>query len=240
MQTMTTSFTVRPVTSAAELDEACTVRAESYGHHVPALRSEFAEPDALDEDPACTSFIARDKASGLAVGTLRVQLGHVAQPLMLESSHALAPELAAQTRAELTRMSVLPGADALVRLVLWKAGLYFCLANQVQCMVIGARRPALIRQYQSLGFAAVSASAVPFAHAGGLPHWVLHLDVRSLERRWHAENHAMHGFMFDTHHPDLSVIGTAWRPVSTDQCPDISGIRLDAEKSAPSQRVSMA
>ncbi len=212
MQTMSTSFFVHPVASHEALEAACQVRALSYGRHVPSLRERFSAPDLLDEGGGCTSFIAVDKASHAPLGTLRVQTGHREQPLLLEASFELSEGLAAQTRAELTRLSVLPKADPLVRLLLWKAGLYFCLANQVQCMVIGARLPALIRQYKSLGFTELTTAPVIFGHAGGMPHHVLHLDVRMLERRWHACNHVMHRFMFDTHHPDLDVIGTRWRP----------------------------
>jgi hypothetical protein len=256
MQTMTMGFTVQPVHDDNTLAQACMVRAMSYGHHLPSLRDSFAQPDAMDESTSCSSFVATDKASGQAIGTLRIQRGCAAQPLMLEASFELPPELAQCTRAELTRMSVLPGADPLTRLLLWKAGFYFCLANQIQCMVIGARRPALIRQYKSLGFSEITQSPVPFAHAGGLPHSVLLFDVRSAERLWFQNNHALYTFMFDTHHPDMQVMAPTWRPqAKPDRLPAISadlaalgGRPHSSDKtdafvavtSAPSQRVSMA
>lgn len=241
MQTMTTGFTVFPVADDSELEEACRVRASCYGHHVPALRESFAQPDALDESDTCTSFLARDKASGQPLGTLRVQVGHADQPLTLEASYALPGALPEQTRAELTRMSVMPGANPLVRLLLWKAGFYFCLAKQIQCMVIGARRPALIRQYQSLGFTELTDVPVPFAHAGGMPHSVLYFDVRAAERHWHAQNHPLYRFMFATHHPDMDVVGSIRRrrARSEDQWSAATGTRWPEAKSAPSQRVSM-
>jgi hypothetical protein len=217
MTTTSMSFTVAPVGNDEQLRQACAVRAASYGHHVPALGRSFAEPDALDESGAATSFLALDKLTGRAVGTLRVQMGSAEQPLMLESSYALPGELPSQTRAELTRMSVLPKADPLIRLLLWKAGYYFCLAKQIQCMVIGARRPALIKQYKHLGFSELTEAPVPFAHTGGMPHSVLHFDVRSAERRWHHSNHALYGFMFATHHPDMDVIGPVWKPTRVER-----------------------
>jgi hypothetical protein len=227
MQTMSLSFSVSPVRSENALLQACSVRAESYGHHVPALRNAYAEPDPLDEGGACTSYIATDKASGQPVGTLRVQVGAPGLPLTLEGSYSLPATIAATTRAELTRMSVSPGADPLVRLVLWKTGYYFCLANQVQYMVIGARRPALIRQYRSLGFEQITDAPVPFTHAGGFMHSVLQFDVRSAERRWFETHHPLYEFMVDTHHPDMSVFGTAWRPGQRSRRADI-----DAETTA--------
>jgi hypothetical protein len=212
MTTTSMSFTVAPVGNDEQLRQACAVRAASYGHHVPALGRSFAEPDALDESGRATSFLALDKMTGRAVGTLRVQMGCAEHPLMLESSYTLPGDLPQQTRAELTRMSVLPKADPLIRLLLWKAGYYFCLAKQIQCMVIGARRPALIKQYKHLGFSELTEAPVPFAHTGGMPHSVLHFDVRSAERRWHHSHHALYDFMFATHHPDMDVIGPVWRP----------------------------
>jgi hypothetical protein len=201
-----------PVASDVALDEACAVRAESYGHHLPALRRDYAEPDELDRTGSASTFLALDKASGAAVGSVRVQLGGVGRKLLLEGSYAAPEWLALLPRAELTRMSVVAGADPLVRLLLWKAGLFYCLANQIRCMVIGARKPALIRQYQALGFERLSTEAVPFVHAGNLPHHVLWFDVTTLERRWHAARHRLYGFMFGTHHPDLDLFGPRWKP----------------------------
>jgi hypothetical protein len=242
MQTMTTSFTVQPVASDEALAMACEVRALSYGHHVPDLRASFAQPDALDESGTCVTFLATEKLTGKPIGTLRIQLGHREQPLLLEASWPMPPELELTTRAELTRMSVLRRADPLVRLLLWKAGFYFCLANQTECMVIGARLPALIRQYKGLGFTDLTHSAVPFAHAGGLPHHVLHFDVRSAERRWFNNHHTLYEFMFTTHHPDLHVMGPRWRPAvaGADQR-SVAQVAGRAGTSAePSQRLSIA
>ena len=246
MQTMTTSFTVSQVTDEASLVQACSVRAQSYGHHLPSLRESFAEHDAMDESASCTTYLATDKFSGQAVGSLRIQLGAPGRPLMLEASYELAAGTAGSTRAELTRMSVLPGADPLVRLLLWKTGFYFCLANQVQCMVIGARRPALIRQYKGLGFTELTREPVVFAHAGGLPHSVLHFDVRSAERRWYQDSHELYRFMFNTHHPDMDVMGPRWRPGPSKaaqreaQRSLVQATTLPGASSAPNHLVSMA
>ena len=55
------------------------------------------------------------------------------------------------TRAEITRLSAVAGADPLVKLCLMKASYLFCMATQIRWMVIGARNEALVRQYRSWG-----------------------------------------------------------------------------------------
>lgn len=212
METMTLGFRIRPVASDVALDDACVVRAESYGHHLPEMKSAYSEPDELDRDGSATTFLAIDKVSGAPIGSVRIQLSTLGSTLLLERSWAAPDWLQTLPRAELTRMSVVSGADPMVKLLLWKAGLYYCLANQMHCMVIGARKPALIRQYASLGFEPLTTDPVPFAHAGHLPHHVLWFNVATLERRWYESNHRLYGFMFGTHHPDLDLFGPRWRP----------------------------
>lgn len=240
METMTLSFGVRPIASDRALAAACAVRAHCYGHHVPALRDAYSEPDLLDESGTCTNFLAFDKTSGDPVGTVRIQLNTFGVPLLLESSFEMPEWMQPRTRAELTRLSVLPGADPLVRLMLWKAGLYYCLANQIQCMVIGARRSALIRQYQGLGFEELTSAPVPFAHAAGLPHSVLWLDVFAVERRWHQTNHPLYRFMFRTHHPDLDLFGQRWRPTPLAQRERSEAAAGASSSAVSSQRTSIA
>jgi len=212
MRTMTLSFSVRPVDSDAAMAQACAVRAQGYGRQLPALASRFAQPDALDESGTCCTFLATDKTSGVAMGTVRVQVGCAGRPLMVESALELPAWLQQRPRAEFTRLAVVPGADPLVRMVLWKLGWCYCMANQVQCVVIGARQPTLIRQYQTLGFEMLGAAPVPFAHAGGLLHSVLWLDLREAGRLWYDTRHPLFEFMSSTHHPDLEVCGPRWRP----------------------------
>ena len=200
------SFTVRLAASAADRRDACAVRARAYGRHLPQMRSTLVQPDALDAQPGTAVVLCRDKASGAAVGTLRIQRSDV-QPLQIENSVVLPKELAGRPRAEITRLAVQPGADAQVRLVLMKASYLYCLASQVRWMVIGARSDALIRIYRALGFRDVLGpdDRVPLAHAGGLPHRILAFDVTAAERTWLAAGHGLYPFMIETYHPDLQL-----------------------------------
>lgn len=202
----TLSFTVRLAASPADLRDACAVRASAYGRHLPALRDALEAPDAFDGRPGTALVICRDKASGAAVGTVRIQRASAA-PLAIEESAALPEVLRLRPRAELTRLAVLPGADAQVRLMLMKAAYLWCLASQVRWMVIGARSDALIRIYRRLGFVDVfgADARVPLAHAGGLLHRVLAFDVTAAERTWLAARHGLYPFMIETFHPDLQL-----------------------------------
>lgn len=205
MPTETLSFTVRIARDTRGLREACEVRALAYGHHLPALAHALAEPDALDREPGTVVLVCRDKASGQVVGTARIQRNHP-QPLAIESSVALPPHIAHHTRAEITRLAIRPGADALVRPMLVKACWLYAVAAQIRWLVIGARSAALVRIYRALGFEPLAPEPVPLAHAGGLAHHVLAFDVVAAERLWFAQQHGQYAFMVDTWHPDLQLL----------------------------------
>ncbi|MEK8049054.1 hypothetical protein AACH10_02265 [Ideonella sp. DXS22W] len=207
MTTARMDFTVRLVRGERELHEVCAVRAHSYGHHVPELQAALQTPDATDRLPGTVVLVARDKASGRAIGTARIQRNHP-RPLALEASVVLPEPVARQTRAEITRLAIVPGADPLVRPMLVKACYLYAVAAQIRWLVIGARSDSLIRIYRRLGFADLlpGAERVPLAHAGGLPHAVLAFDVVAAERTWHALQHNLYPFMVETWHPDLQLV----------------------------------
>lgn len=199
-------FSLFPVSGHVQLLEACAVRAQAYGHHLPELGRTLAEPDEIDRHPATTVFLCRDKASGEAIGTMRIQTS-VHGPLMLEHSVPLPERLAACGRAEITRLAVRLGADPLVKLCLMKASYLFCLAQRVQAMVIGARKASLIRNYQRLGFVDVFGDdrLLPLAHTGGLLHRILCFDVAAARRTWAEQGHPLYAFMIETQHDDLQL-----------------------------------
>ena len=211
MPTATLSFTVRIAHTMEDLLAACQVRSASYGHHVPELRTAFAQPDELDLSPATAVFVCTDKQSGQAIGTARVQVNSLG-PLLIESSVQVPDSMRDDARAEITRLAVVPGrTDPLIKLALMKASYLYCMANQVRWMVIGARSPALMRQYRRLGFDTLHEDGlpVPLAHAGHIDHWVLAFDVRAAERHWHEANHPLYTFMVGTVHPDIRLFEPA-------------------------------
>jgi hypothetical protein len=207
MSSCTLGFALQPAASHDDLLDACAIRAQAYGRHLPEMGARLAEPDALDQAPGTTVFLCRDKASGRATGTMRIQTSH-AGALMMERSVTLPGWLAAVPRAEITRLAVSVGADPLTKLCLMKASYLFCVAQQVQWMVIGARNEALMRNYRRLGFidALGHDELVPLAHTGGLMHRILAFDVFTAERAWAAVRHPLYGFMVQTLHEDLKVV----------------------------------
>lgn len=204
----TLSFTVSLASSERDLRDACALRAESYGHHLPHLLQPLQRPDAVDTDPGSAIFLCRDKASGEAIGTARVQTSRGAE-LAIERCADTAAHLRTQDRAEIARFSARRGADPLVKLSLWKASYLYCMASQARWLIIGARSEALVRQYQRLGFRDVhdDGRMVPLDYAGGLPHRILVLDIATAERHWHGSNNALYAFMIETTHPDIRLFG---------------------------------
>ena len=186
------------------------MRAVSYGHHIPQLQATLSEPDLLDADENTIVVLCVDKKTGGAVGTARFQT-NAGGPLLIEHSLTLPSDMRDDTRAEITRLSAVAGADPLVKLCLMKASYLFCLATQVRWMVIGARNEALMRQYRRLGFSNVfeDGTVMPLLHAGRLDHHILRFNVTTAESRWRERNHPLYEFMIETAHPDLQL----FRPV---------------------------
>ncbi len=217
-------FVLELVSSTQDLLDACSVRAQAYGHHLPDMGRKLAEPDELDFAAGTSVFVCRDKAEGRAMGTMRIQ-SNAFGPLMMEGSFGLPPWLHGASRAEITRLAVRVGADPLIRLSLWKASYLYCMANRLDWMVVGARNEALIRNYRRLGFVDVFGpeQLMPLAHTGGLPHRIMAFENTSAERRWGEMRHPLYQFVFETVHADLDACTLAQgegRPV------DMPGFRL--------------
>jgi hypothetical protein len=206
MQTQSLSFEVRIARTKQDLDAACRVRALSYGHHLPHLHEMMLEPDLLDADENTVVVLCVDKASGVAVGTARFQTNS-GGPLLIEHSVALPDAMRVDTRAEITRLSAVPGADPLVKLCLMKASYLFCMATQIRWIVICARSEALMRQYGRLGFASIldEGQTLQMLHVGRLQHHVLAFNVTAAESRWRDMKHPLYDFMIETSHPDIQL-----------------------------------
>ncbi len=203
------SFETRIARTPADLGAACRVRALAYGHHIPQFGAALLEPDLLDADQNTVVVLCVDKASGEAVGTARFQT-NAGGPLLIEHSMSVPEAMGDDTRAEITRLSAVSGADPLVKLCLMKASYLFCLATQVRWMVICARKEALIRQYQRLGFADIFGDerTIPMLHVGRIEHRVLSFNVTTAESTWREQNHPLYDFMVETAHPDIQLFSS--------------------------------
>ena len=211
------SFTLRPVETHAELRLACGVRAEAYGRKHFAYRESMAEPDDIDASPWTTVFLCEDKFTGQPVGTMRVQsTTRGEQRLEIEKYVEPPVHMVRHGRAEISRLAAVVGADAFVRVALWKAAYLYSVAIQVRWLIMGVRKPSLMRAYERMGAVDVfdDKHLVPLGHAGFMPHRILALEITSLEQRFLRINPPLFSFIFDTVHRDISVLPSMQRHVT--------------------------
>ena len=200
------SFTLRPAVTHDDLLKACAVRAEAYGNRDPAYRAAMAIPDGIDASPWTTVFLCEDKATQRPVGSMRIQAharGH--GELELEKYVQLPERITSTSRAEITRLSAVLGADPFVRLALWKVGYLACVEQGIRWLVMGVRKPSLIQAYEKMGAKDVfgDGRSVPLAYAKNLPHRVFALDVEDCPRHWESQDHPLLSFMTRTLHRDI-------------------------------------
>lgn len=202
------SFTLRPAETYEDLLQACAIRAEAYGHKVPSYRESMAVPDAVDACPWTTVFLCEDKATGRPVGSMRIQTCvHGQGGIELEKYAELPEEITGSQRAEITRLASVSAADPFVRLAMWKAGYLFCVDQSIRWLVMGVRKPSLIRAYEKMGARDVYADqrGVPLGYAGNLPHRVFALNIPECPQRWLANQHPLLRFMTGTKHADIQL-----------------------------------
>ena len=203
------SFTLRLVETHEDMAKVCRLRAMGYGHHAPALREHMALPDAIDQSPWTGVFLCEDKASGAPVGTMRVQ-DNMRGGVQVEVEKYLSlPDWLTESggRCEMSRLVIAAGADPLVKAALWKAGYLRCLSLQVKWMIVGARKPGLMKQYEYLGAFDMyeDQRLVPLGHGWNLPHRILVMNIADAAADWYEKRHRLLRFMVETEHPDISI-----------------------------------
>ena len=131
-------------------------------------------------------------------------------PLVVSELLDLPASLADRSLAEATRLAVKPGPGSkLIKLSLWKAFHRYCLANQIDTMLLAARRP-IDRDYLALGFHDPREGRVEFAvhHTGGLLHRLMVLDLLETERSWLSAPPRLFEFMFVRRHPEIRIFSS--------------------------------
>lgn len=202
-------FTIKVVSSLADLDKAVEMRRTAYRRHLP----EFAETmgvEALDDAPGTVVLLAQSRLDGGPLGTMRVQTNAFG-PLAVEQSVRLPDWLGEARLAEATRLGVARGTiGRTVKVALCKAYFMYCAQNGVDWMLITARSP-LDREYEAMLFGDVYGQNefLPMAHVGGLPHRVMAKPVALVRQRWAKVNHPFLGFFFETDHVDIDVSVTS-------------------------------
>ena len=194
------------IVSRRALQEVAKLRAETYGKHMPQLAALLSQPEPADFSRGCEVFVAKSKLDGSLLGTLRTH-ANVYNPLPLQASLELPQRFRGTRMVETTRLCVKGGLNAsTVRNALFKAMHQYCLDQNVDWMVVAARRH-VDRIHDSLLFEDVKEPRVyyPMAHAGGVPHRVLSFSPKGAEALWRSRQHPLYSFIFETHHPDLDL-----------------------------------
>ena len=202
-------FTVKIVRTQEQLSQAVNIRAEAYRKHVPTLAESMHSPEDLDRSSDTIVFLAEGKSDRSPLGTIRIQT-NFRNPLSLESSVTLPKKYHGRPAAGVSRLAVKAGPRGrLVKLALFKALHRYCLAKQVEWILIGAR-PPLDKAYLDLGFIDVFDDQLsrPLASASGMPHRILCFEVFTAERRWYDLSHPLYLFMGERFHPDIEIFSS--------------------------------
>lgn len=200
------SFTVRLARSEEHLISAIKVRSEAYSRHLPDMGEMLRLPEEVDTSIGMIVFLAESKMTGEAIGTLRIQKCDE-ESLLIEDSIELPVEMKHRPRISVTRLAVKAGRESKeVKLALFKAMLLYCLAMQIDWIVIAARSP-IDRTFEYLGFDDVfeKGKNYPIQSARNKLHRILVMCPRTLERTYFAQEHALHGFFFRQFHPDIEI-----------------------------------
>ena len=202
-------FTVRIVRTEEHLTKAVEIRAQSYGRHFPEVGERFRTPEDADRAPFSLVLLAESKADGEALGTLRIETNSKG-PLAVEALLPQDSEYDGKPIAFVTRLGVKNGNEAsLVKLTLFKALHRYCLACQIEWLVVIAR-PPMDRQYVKLGFNDVyeAGTLLPIAWADDVPMRLLALEAISCERIWRENKNPLYKFMFLDYCPDIAVFNS--------------------------------
>ncbi|MCX7230855.1 MAG: hypothetical protein NTW15_17975 [Burkholderiales bacterium] len=203
------SFRVRIVRTEEHLTKAVQIRASSYGRHHPEVAELLQSPEDADRAAFALILLAESKVDGSALGTMRIET-NTHGPLPIEGLLPSDSPYAAQTMAFVTRLAVRAGADAtLVKLAIFKALHRYCLACQIDWIIVTAR-PPMDRQYLRLGFVDVydSDTLLPISWSENIPMRLMALETISCEREWRRIGHPLYAFMFNDYTPDIEIFNS--------------------------------
>jgi hypothetical protein len=200
-------FTVRVVRSDDALQKAVAIRQAAYARHLPTFAATLGTPEPNDRDEDSLVLLAESRLDGSPIGTMRIQTNRL-RDLPIAHSVELPAWLKGKSMAEATRLGVAPGGPGrVVKVVLAKAFYLYCLAENIEWMVVAAR-PPLDRPYEAALFQDVyPGEFIPLHHANNIPHRVLAFEVGTAAERWAEASHPLSKFMVHTWHPDIDLSG---------------------------------
>lgn len=199
-------FTIRRVSTEAEMLKAVHVRQAAYARHVPEFARSLVLPEAADFADDTIVLLAESKLDGTALGSTRIRT-NLHRPLDMEESIVLPAWLQGRRLVEATRLGVDEGREGrLVKMALIKACFMYCQENAIEWSVATARM-GVDRQYEQLTFIDVfpELGPVPLRHVGNLPHRVMAFEIDTFEQRWRNARHPLLNFFFNVQHPDISI-----------------------------------
>lgn len=187
-------------------------RNEADRRRIHALRARVEAADGAEVDPAdlrenATLLIAESPIDGETLGSVRILTSERGR-LLVEDRFELPASLRNQSLAEGSRLVVgETGQPRLVRLMLWKAFHRYCLAAQIDTMLIVAREPA-DQEYEWLGFTDALPGARRFAlSAQRAPTCrLMRLGVFEARDRMQRSGHPLHDFFFVERHPEIDLV----------------------------------
>lgn len=204
------SFKVRIVRTEEHLSKAVTIRAASYGRHHPEVAELLRAPEDADRAAFALVLLAESKIDGSALGTLRIET-NARSPLPIETLLPIGSPYSGKTIAFVTRLAVKGGGQqaTLVKLALFKALHRYCLACQIDWVLVTAR-PPMDRQYVRLGFVDIyePGTLVPIPWNEDIRMRLMALDTISCEREWRRARHPLYAFMFNDYTPDIEIFNS--------------------------------
>jgi len=202
-------FTVRLVRTEEHLLKAVQVRAQAFLRHAPQFGALLMKPEEADRTRGNVVLLAESKSTGDPEGSIRVET-NLTFRTELEAVISLPDFLRDKTIAQVGRLGVKSGPDGtLVKRALFKALYRFCLATQIDYMLVAARTP-VDREFMKLGFREVfeEPTLLSFPSQGKKHLRLFVFDVPAGERTWREAKHPLYKFMIEDFHPDIEIFSS--------------------------------
>jgi hypothetical protein len=199
-------FKIRIASDQMAIAKAVSVRHAAYTRHVPAFAESLRAPEWFDQEAGSVVFLAESKLDGSPLGTMRIHTNRY-HKLPVEQSVTLPECFQGKRLTEATRLGItVERVGRLVKTMLFKAFLLYCIDEEVDWIVVCARSP-LDRQYEDLLFTDVfpGRGYMRMALGGNMLYRVLAFEIATAEARWAAARHPMYDLFGRTHHPDIQV-----------------------------------
>ncbi len=199
-------FRIQLVRNDKQLDSAVRIRHAVYQRHLPTLAELLTAPEDADKQENTIVLLGTSKADGIPLGTMRIHTNS-GRLVEFERELELPAKYQGRTIAHVARLAVANGPlSGLVKLSLFKALHRYCLALQIEYMMV-AGKPPIDRQYERLGFEDVFGQDdyVSITSSGGIPVRVMAFELATAEQRWRDAQHPLYKFMVQEFHPDIEI-----------------------------------